>query len=178
MIIWLVLAPITDIVISIALVRFLQSSKTGFAAMDDILTRITRVTIQTGAITAVWALIYLTFYLRYTNTLGLAFGIPMPKLYSNCLMSSLNARHYWSVNQGPSSVQISSGGKKELIHLTTTTTGVVQDTYELDTRSGAFDGNASTNGTASAKYVIRKAAGEGLSVGSNDSLKPRMVLRR
>ena len=70
-IVWLVLAPVTDMVISGSLVAFLRSNKTGFAATDDLLSKLTRcmsltrsglnsrilvlillqVTIQTGLIT-------------------------------------------------------------------------------------------------------------------------------
>jgi hypothetical protein len=41
-IVWLVLAPVTDMVISGSLVAFLRSNRTGFAATDDILSKLTR----------------------------------------------------------------------------------------------------------------------------------------
>lgn len=71
---WLVLAVVTDLAISFALVRYLRQSQTGFAATDDLLSKLTRrmsflasgdrcnteffisVTIQTGLITG------MTFY--------------------------------------------------------------------------------------------------------------------
>jgi len=41
-IVWLVLAPATDMAISGTLVTFLRTSRTGFAATDDILSKLTR----------------------------------------------------------------------------------------------------------------------------------------
>lgn len=108
------LAPVTDLVISLALVTFLRQSRTGFATTDDLLTKLTRLTIQTGLITAVWALIDLILFVSMTsstlsgipntcisqlclnNNWHFVFNMALAKLYGNCLMSSLNARTEWS----------------------------------------------------------------------------------
>jgi len=92
----LVLAPVTDLVISGSLVHFLRSSRTGFAATDDILTKLTRLTIQTGLITAVCALLTLIVYLAFNNNWNFLLNMALAKLYANCLMSSLNARAQWA----------------------------------------------------------------------------------
>jgi len=119
-IVWLVLAPATDMAISGALVTFLRTSRTGFAATDDVLTKITRcrygqspsstlntdvseVTIQTGLITVIWTVIDLALFLAIDTNLHFIFNIPLAKLYANCMLSSLNARAHWSaqVQSGP-----------------------------------------------------------------------------
>jgi len=102
-IVWLVLAPATDMAISGALVTFLRTSRTGFAATDDVLTKITRLTIQTGLITVIWTVIDLALFLAIDTNLHFIFNIPLAKLYANCMLSSLNARAHWSaqVQSGP-----------------------------------------------------------------------------
>jgi len=128
-IIWLVLAPVTDFVISAALVWFLRRNRTGFAVTDDLVSRITRLTIQTGAITAVWSAVDLAIFLIFPNNLHLILNLPLSKLYGNCLMSSLNARREWS---GTSYSE--RKGDIRGINVTTTT-GVHRDNYELDVTS-------------------------------------------
>ncbi|KAF8317353.1 hypothetical protein DL93DRAFT_2165615 [Clavulina sp. PMI_390] len=193
---WLVLAPITDIVIAVSLVFFLQRHKTGFAVTDDLVAKITRgqcawtsqfnktnidsswtrlshgslrvpVTIQTGAITAVWAVADLAIFLLWANNLHLIFNMPLAKLYSNCLLSSLNARREWT-NTSMSTEPLPTTHKNTRgVHVTTTTvTGVhPSETYELDTRGRPFDG---TPGTAPGD-VKSKPIDDGLSLRS-DSL--------
>lgn len=74
-VVWLVLAPVTDLVISLALVTFLRQSRTGFATTDDLLTKLTRLTIQTGLITAVWALIDLILFVSLTPNGAITCGL-------------------------------------------------------------------------------------------------------
>ncbi|KAF7980513.1 hypothetical protein HWV62_38030 [Athelia sp. TMB] len=94
-ILWLVGAAVADICITIALCYHLQKHKTGFSATDDIVNRIIRLTVQTGAVTAICATIdVIVFCVDDTGT-HLIFNIPLSKLYTNSLMSSLNARGGW-----------------------------------------------------------------------------------
>jgi len=72
---------------------------TGFGATDDVLNRIIRLTVQNGAITAIWSIIHLTVYLVDNTGLHLIFGVPLSKLYTNSLMSTLNARGGWKISQ-------------------------------------------------------------------------------
>jgi len=95
-IVWLVLAPVTDMAISGTLVAFLRTGRTGFAATDNILSKLTRLTIQTGLITVIWTLIDLALFLAIDTNLHFIFNIPLAKLYANCMLSSLNARAHWS----------------------------------------------------------------------------------
>ncbi|KAF8311864.1 hypothetical protein DL93DRAFT_2082799 [Clavulina sp. PMI_390] len=167
---WLVLAPVTDFVITLSLVVFLQRHKTGFAVTDDLVAKITRVTIQTGAVTAVCSVVDLTIFLLFANNLHLIFNMPLPKLYSNCLLSSLNSRRDWSTSSlsGEPLPSAQKNTHTRGVHVTTTTiTGVHQsEAYELDTRGRPFDG---TPTTAPKGDVKRKPIDDGLSLRS-DSL--------
>ncbi|THH10138.1 hypothetical protein EW146_g8465 [Bondarzewia mesenterica] len=62
-IIWLTCGVIADVTITIVLVRFLRKQRTGFVATDDVIDRITRVTIQTGLLTSVVAIVDMIIYL-------------------------------------------------------------------------------------------------------------------
>ncbi|THH06686.1 hypothetical protein EW146_g9534 [Bondarzewia mesenterica] len=62
-IIWLTCGVIADVTITVVLVRFLRKQRTGFVATDDVIDRITRVTIQTGLLTSVVAIVDMILYL-------------------------------------------------------------------------------------------------------------------
>jgi len=98
-IMWLVSAAVADVCITVSLTHHLQKHKTGFAATDDVVNRIIRLTVQTGAITAICAIIDLIFFLVDTTGTHLIFNVPLSKLYTNSLMSSLNARGGWKFSQ-------------------------------------------------------------------------------
>ncbi|EIN09264.1 hypothetical protein PUNSTDRAFT_67542 [Punctularia strigosozonata HHB-11173 SS5] len=87
-IVWLVGAAVADVAIAIALVSHLRTHRTGFVATDDIITRLTRMTVSTGAITAVCATVDLIAFLASTSGLHLVFNMPLAKLYTNSLLSS------------------------------------------------------------------------------------------
>ncbi|CAE7202497.1 unnamed protein product [Rhizoctonia solani] len=92
---WLVTSAVADTAITIILSWYLHAHRTGFSKTDDIITRLIRITVQTGLITTVWALVDLIMYLTVPNPLHLLFNLPLPKLYSNSLLSTLNARGGW-----------------------------------------------------------------------------------
>ncbi|KZP33396.1 hypothetical protein FIBSPDRAFT_1035981 [Athelia psychrophila] len=88
-------------------------SKTGFSSTsNDIVNKIIRLTVQTGAITAIWAAIDLIVYLTDNTGTHLIFNVPLSKLYSNSLMSSLNTRKGWNFGgtEGAISGGLTSGG--------------------------------------------------------------------
>ncbi|KAI0089318.1 hypothetical protein BDY19DRAFT_137487 [Irpex rosettiformis] len=94
-IIWLAASALTDTIITVSLVGYLGMHKTGFSSTDDSINRIIRLTVQTGMVTAVCAIVDLICFLVTPNGLHLAFNIPLSKLYTNSLMSSLNSRAGW-----------------------------------------------------------------------------------
>jgi hypothetical protein len=91
-ILWLAFSALADVIIAVAMTVHLRNQKTGFAFTDDLIDRITRLTVQTGAITAIFAIIDLITFLVSTSGLHLAFNMPLAKLYTNSLLSTLNSR--------------------------------------------------------------------------------------
>ncbi|KAF7325183.1 hypothetical protein MKEN_00562400 [Mycena kentingensis (nom. inval.)] len=87
---WLASSAVCDILIAGILTYSLTRRKTGFTAVDGQINRIIRLTVQTGAITALADLVlFLSFP---TTTLQFIPDFPLSKFYSICLVSTLNAR--------------------------------------------------------------------------------------
>jgi len=97
-IIWLVLSAVTDIAITGILSWYLHSHRTGFSSTNDIISRLIRITVQTGLITTIWAIVDLIVYLSFSNSLHLIFNIPLCKLYTISLLSTLNTRGGWNTS--------------------------------------------------------------------------------
>ncbi|KAI0692569.1 hypothetical protein BC835DRAFT_1277494 [Cytidiella melzeri] len=91
-IVWLTCSAVADTAITLSLVWHLQKHKTGLIGTDDVVNKIIRLTVQTGMITAVCAIIDLVLFLITPSGLHLIFNLPLSKLYTNTLMSSLNSR--------------------------------------------------------------------------------------
>ncbi|KDN42715.1 hypothetical protein K437DRAFT_157346 [Tilletiaria anomala UBC 951] len=91
-IIWLLFAALADLTITVSLIYTLRQSRTGFKATDDLITRLIRITLQTGLLTTTFAIIDLILFLASPTTLHLVFNLPLAKLYINSLLSTLNAR--------------------------------------------------------------------------------------
>lgn len=94
--IWLFGSVVTDAIITLSLVQFLRNKKTGFPSTDHLTSKIIRSTVQTGLLTTTVALGVVIAYLVSDSTMHLAFGLPLSKLYTNTLLSSLNARGVWN----------------------------------------------------------------------------------
>jgi len=109
-IVWLAAEAFCDVVITTILVWYLRKHKTGFSHSDLIVDRIIRLTMQTGFLTMVVASLDLITFLTDPKGTHLIFNFPLAKLYTNSLMSSLNARQGWQFsNQGKSVVDSESG---------------------------------------------------------------------
>ncbi|KZP19023.1 hypothetical protein FIBSPDRAFT_1045778 [Athelia psychrophila] len=93
-IIFLVSAAIGDLGITVALTYHLRSRKGSFEATDRILDNIIRLTIQNGFLTAIVAIVDMVVYLAYAQPYHMAISFVMPKLYTNTVLSSLNARQH------------------------------------------------------------------------------------
>ncbi|KAI0791512.1 hypothetical protein BC629DRAFT_1593116 [Irpex lacteus] len=89
---WRVCSAICDAVITAVLIWYLRKHRTGFHTTDVILDSIIRLTVQTGLITTIWATADLVSYLVTPTGLHLVFNFALAKLYTNSLMSTLNAR--------------------------------------------------------------------------------------
>ncbi|KAL4080920.1 hypothetical protein J3A83DRAFT_4203351 [Scleroderma citrinum] len=97
-IIWLACAACADVIIALALVLHLRNKRNAFPGTNDVIDRLIRITMQTGLITSMCAVIDLITYLTISSGIHLIFNVPLAKLYSNSLLSSLNARGGWRYN--------------------------------------------------------------------------------
>ncbi|KAJ8078157.1 hypothetical protein PM082_000363 [Marasmius tenuissimus] len=104
---WLVTAAAADVLIAASLVYFLVKRKTTIVSTNHQIDRIIRLTVQTGTITAVAALTVAVVFLSSPHTtIFFIWDLCLSKLYSNSVLSSLNARQ-WGTNGsvgGPTSV--------------------------------------------------------------------------
>ncbi|KAH9911321.1 uncharacterized protein BXZ73DRAFT_82854 [Epithele typhae] len=91
--VWLPSAVVADITITATLVLHLRKRKTGMKFTDTLINKITRLTIETGLLTALWALTDLIVYLVVPTALHLVFNFTLSKLYSISLLTSLITRH-------------------------------------------------------------------------------------
>ncbi|KAF8141312.1 hypothetical protein EV363DRAFT_9184 [Boletus edulis] len=93
---WLTASAAADIIITASLVRSLLCKRTGFAVTDDVINRIIRLTIQTGLLTAMTATLDITLFLVLKGkNWNFILDLALSKLYSNTILSSLNARGGW-----------------------------------------------------------------------------------
>ncbi|KAJ7588358.1 hypothetical protein C8J56DRAFT_941443, partial [Mycena floridula] len=115
--IWLVPSAIADVIITGVLVYSLHVRKSGYnTSLDTYVNYIIRLTVQTGALTSIFALSdALVFVLL--KVFSFAWGLALPNLYISTILSSLNARDSWT-NRGnvllPASsndIQSQSGSK-------------------------------------------------------------------
>ncbi|KAK0486521.1 hypothetical protein IW261DRAFT_801361 [Armillaria novae-zelandiae] len=91
--IWCGASALCDIIIAICMTYYLMRSNTGFRHTRMLITKLIRLTIETGSVTAVVAL--LTFILFYAFPHDAFYGVPavmMTKLYANTLYVMLNSR--------------------------------------------------------------------------------------
>lgn len=94
-IVWLISGCVSDVIITISLVCHLQRHKTGDKRTDALVDKIVRLTVPTGALTAVVAIVAICVYLVpgiHPAGLHHLFNFPLSKLYSVSLMSSLTSR--------------------------------------------------------------------------------------
>ncbi|KDQ22170.1 hypothetical protein PLEOSDRAFT_1109288 [Pleurotus ostreatus PC15] len=94
---WLLASAIADVIITASLALSLSRRKTGISNTDDAVNRIIRLTIQTGLITAIFAALDVIFFLALPRTtINFIWDFALSKLYTNALLSTLNARVGWN----------------------------------------------------------------------------------
>ncbi|KAJ7181003.1 hypothetical protein C8R46DRAFT_1071156 [Mycena filopes] len=137
--VWLASSMGTDICIAVCLAWALRTKKTGFASTDTVVDRIVRMTVQTGVITAVVNILdILSFIFLKGKTVNFMWNIPLSKLYSNCMMSTLNARAgFKDTLAGP----VLGSSDQGLAHLRSTTTDAGPGVFVAARR---FNGGDST----------------------------------
>jgi len=94
-IVWLGGTALCDIVITVSMVWFLQQarSRSGVKSTSTLLTRLIKLTFETGMACASLAIVDLTLFLRFQhNNLHLLPALTLCKLYSNSLLVVFNSR--------------------------------------------------------------------------------------
>ncbi|KAJ7770954.1 hypothetical protein DFH07DRAFT_805816 [Mycena maculata] len=91
--VWFLASCVADVAITVTLVLTLSNRKTGFAATDGVIDRIIRTTIQTGLVTSLFSILDVVCFMVFPHySINFIFDLPLSKLYSNALLSTLNAR--------------------------------------------------------------------------------------
>jgi len=94
---WLTGSAAADVLITLSLSWTLYRWKTGMKATDDRVSKIVRLTMQTGLLTTIFALLDLIISLTVHRVLlNFAWDLALSKLYTNSLLSTLNARNKWN----------------------------------------------------------------------------------
>ncbi|KAF9562505.1 hypothetical protein CPC08DRAFT_663152 [Agrocybe pediades] len=109
--VWFISACAADVLITGVLVVALTKRKTGFVATDDVVSKIIRMTVHTGMLTAFFAIADILFFMILPHTaLNFLWDLALSKLYSNCLLSTLNSRTDLQVFVGYQSQQRNGNG--------------------------------------------------------------------
>ncbi|ETW76926.1 hypothetical protein HETIRDRAFT_446619 [Heterobasidion irregulare TC 32-1] len=120
-IVWLASSALTDTIISVILVSYLRHRRTGFSSTDDTVNKIIRLTVQTGLLTSLFAILDLTLYLSLQTAHHVMINLPLAKLYTNSLMSSLNSRQGWQYDSSNGSIigssQLKSASKRNTVFI-------------------------------------------------------------
>ncbi|KDR77699.1 hypothetical protein GALMADRAFT_138763 [Galerina marginata CBS 339.88] len=96
---WLSASAAADVLITISLCWSLHRRKTGMKVTDDKVAKLVRLTMQTGLLTTIFALLDVILALTvHGASVNFALDLPLSKLYSNSLLSTLNARETWNGN--------------------------------------------------------------------------------
>jgi len=90
---FLIFATVTDVLITVTLIYSLSKRRSLDRPMNVLLRKIMRLALQTGSITSFFTLMdAIAVYVWPKTAISFAFDFPIPKLYSNALLSTLNAR--------------------------------------------------------------------------------------
>ncbi|KAJ7168901.1 hypothetical protein C8R46DRAFT_1268526 [Mycena filopes] len=86
-------SAVVDAVISVSMTYYLLRSKAqALGPMTNVMTRLVRLTIETGTVTVMMAILDLVFFLREHNELHQVSGVVLCKIYSNTLLVLFNNR--------------------------------------------------------------------------------------
>ncbi|CAE6499484.1 unnamed protein product [Rhizoctonia solani] len=91
--IWLGGSALCDFIITISMVTFLARASTGFSQTDSVITKLIRMTVETGLVTTTAAITDLILYLVFQkNNLHMIPALALAKLYTNTLLATFNSR--------------------------------------------------------------------------------------
>ncbi|KAF8876239.1 hypothetical protein BD779DRAFT_1629511, partial [Infundibulicybe gibba] len=91
--VWLVCAAVCDVIIAISMYYWLSKSETRFRATNVLISKLIRLAIETGSLTAMVATLEITLFLAFPGTdYHTAPALILAKLYSNSLVVTFNSR--------------------------------------------------------------------------------------
>jgi len=91
--VWLAATALCDLIIALTVTYYLTRADTAFKATEVLINRLVRLTIETGSLTAAFAIIDLALFLGLPNNSYFnAVSLPLTKLYSNNLLLIYNSR--------------------------------------------------------------------------------------
>jgi len=156
--VWLVASVLADALITASLYVSLTRRRTGFQSTDAIINRIIRLAIQTGLLTVVFALVETTIFLVIPNTTAnFAVDFPLSKLYSNALLSTLNARMNW---RQLGETQIRDGADDNILFGRGDSSGQMSNLSQ----SGLHHRVSTVANQSSSRYMPRAETGTGFSM--------------
>ncbi|KAF8133565.1 hypothetical protein K438DRAFT_1739065 [Mycena galopus ATCC 62051] len=91
--VWCGASALSDIIIAVCMTYYLSKRDTGFRQTRVLVSKVVRLTIETGSLTALAAVINLTLFFAFPDRTY--YTVPaalMPKLYANSILIILNAR--------------------------------------------------------------------------------------
>ncbi|KAK0454308.1 hypothetical protein EV421DRAFT_409871 [Armillaria borealis] len=91
--IWRGGSALCDIIIAICMTYYLMRSKTGFRRTQIMVTKLIRLTVESGLVTAIGALLNLILFFAFRDQIYYStLALVMPKLYANSVYMVLNSR--------------------------------------------------------------------------------------
>ncbi|CAA7266099.1 unnamed protein product [Cyclocybe aegerita] len=134
---WLGASAVADVLITASLSWSLASPVSSSAATDDKVTKIIRLTVQTGLVTAIFATLDVVIFVTVKGTtLNFLWDFPLSKLYTNALLSTLNARAGWNkltgTGQSTDENNVLMFRRSELRQYPTTHRQTVTGVFELE----------------------------------------------
>ncbi|KAJ7245640.1 hypothetical protein B0H12DRAFT_782717 [Mycena haematopus] len=137
--VWCGASAVCDIMIAVCMTHCLTRNDSGFRQTRELVSRLTRLIIETGSLTAAVALVDLILFLVFRQRLYYAVGaLIMPKLYANSMLVVLNSRIKIMGGRG---VDISSEIISEPIRFNLTTRGGTQSSVVAISREGFSNSN-------------------------------------
>ncbi|KAI0753719.1 hypothetical protein C8Q74DRAFT_332216 [Fomes fomentarius] len=114
---WLGISMICDIMLAVLLFMHLWKSKTGFRSTDTVIGRLMRSSIETTVLSAIFCILYLTTFsvLPRTN-FHVIFSLPLGRIYTGTLLSTLNSRS--TLREELFGVSVTGDGFSEAFHIT------------------------------------------------------------
>ncbi|KAK0459340.1 uncharacterized protein EV420DRAFT_316303 [Desarmillaria tabescens] len=149
--IWCSASALCDIVIAICMAYYLMRSSTDFRRTQILLTKLIRLTIETGSVTAAVALVAVTLFFVFPHqTFYTTPALLIPKLYANTVFMVLNLR-----------MRI-MGGRDTY---TSSTDMSIPTTILRDTSSQSTQDTPQTEGQASVVAISKEVSSNGCEMG-------------